>query len=103
MENEHLDRRKFIKAIAGSAAISALPQSAFSLNGSSTVNHEKIESQAEATVKSPARIKFAVIGINHGHIYGQVGAVLHGGGELVSFYAKEPDLAGAFTKRFPQA
>src|SRR5436190_16508576 len=49
------------------------------------------------------RIKFSVIGLNHGHINGQTRAVLRGGGELVSFYAKEPDLAAAFAKEFPQA
>ncbi|MCF2488891.1 Gfo/Idh/MocA family protein [Dyadobacter sp. CY347] len=51
----------------------------------------------------PPRIKFSVIGMNHGHIYGQVEAVTRGGGELVSFYAKEADLAAAFAKRYPQA
>jgi predicted dehydrogenase len=49
------------------------------------------------------RIKFSVIGLNHGHINGQTRAVLRGGGELVSFYAKESDLAAAFAKEFPQA
>ncbi|WP_461099011.1 Gfo/Idh/MocA family protein [Spirosoma luteolum] len=49
------------------------------------------------------RIKFAAVGLNHGHIYGQVEAVIRGGGELVAFYAKEPDLAAAFAKRYPQA
>ena len=29
--------------------------------------------------------------------------MLQGGGELVSFYAKEADLAAAFCRRFPQA
>jgi predicted dehydrogenase len=48
-------------------------------------------------------IRFAAIGLNHGHINGQVETVIRGGGELVSFYAKEPDLAAAFSKRFPQA
>jgi predicted dehydrogenase len=32
-----------------------------------------------------------------------VNAVIEGGGELVSFYAKEPDLVATFTKRYPQA
>ena len=32
-------------------------------------------------------IKFSVIGINHNHIYGQVDAVIRGGGEFVSFFA----------------
>ena len=48
-------------------------------------------------------IRFSAIGLNHGHIYGQVETVIRGGGELVSFYAKEPDLIAAFSKRFPQA
>ena len=47
------------------------------------------------------RIKFAVIGINHDHIYGQIEAVKRGGGQLVSFYAKEPELAANFVKRYP--
>ncbi len=47
------------------------------------------------------RIRFSAIGLNHGHIYGQVGALQEGGGKLVSFYAKEPDLAAAFKRRYP--
>lgn len=58
---------------------------------------------AEAPAPRPPRIRFAVIGLNHGHIYGQTQAVIGGGGELVWVYAKEPDLVAAFTKRFPQA
>lgn len=50
-----------------------------------------------------ARIKFSVIGLNHNHIYGQTRAVQRGGGELVSFYATEPDLIANFMKEFPQA
>jgi predicted dehydrogenase len=52
---------------------------------------------------SSSKIKFAVIGLNHGHIYGQTRAVIRGGGELVSFYALEPDLIAAYQKQFPQA
>lgn len=55
------------------------------------------------TSQNKPRIRFSVIGLNHGHINGQTRAVLRGGGELVSFYAKEPDLAAAFAKQFPQA
>ncbi|MFI4946270.1 MAG: hypothetical protein ACHP85_23540, partial [Burkholderiales bacterium] len=53
--------------------------------------------------KGPPRIRFAAIGLNHGHINGQTEAVLRGGGELVWVYAKEPDLVAAYQKRFPQA
>ena len=49
------------------------------------------------------RIRFAVIGVNHGHINGLANTVIRGGGELVAFYAKETDLAAAFLKTYPQA
>ncbi|SDP16444.1 Predicted dehydrogenase [Rhodoferax sp. OV413] len=48
-------------------------------------------------------IRFAAIGLNHNHIYGQTRAVLDAGGELVSFHAVEDDLAADYAKAFPQA
>ena len=90
MKNALLNRRNFIKDTAkvatGLALFSTLPE----------------EIIAE-TMPTPSRIKFSVININHGHIYGMVEAVTRGGGELVSFYAKEPDLVAAFAKRYPTA
>jgi predicted dehydrogenase len=56
-----------------------------------------------AAPPSAPRIRFAAIGLNHGHINSQVEAVKRGGGELVAFFAKEDDLATAFAKRFPEA
>ncbi len=103
MKKQEVDRRKFMKGVLGSAAVmSTLPQIAMSLDSSSS---SIIEDQVAPTADSTApqnKIKFAVVGINHPHIYGMVGAVQRGGGELVSLYAKEPDLSAAFTKRFPQ-
>jgi predicted dehydrogenase len=52
---------------------------------------------------SQATIRFSAIGLNHGHIYGQVEALLQAGAEFVSFYAKEPDLVAEFAKSYPQA
>lgn len=59
--------------------------------------------QQKKTKTIAPRIRFSVININHGHIYGMANAVINGGGELVAVYAKEPDLLTAFTKQFPQA
>lgn len=91
MKESQPNRRKFIKAsantAAGVAAMSALPVKNIG---------------AQEVAKAP-RIKFSAIGLNHGHIYGQVGAVERGGGELVSFFATETDLIAAFSKRFPRA
>ena len=52
---------------------------------------------------SQERIRFAAIGLNHGHITGQTRAMLRAGGELVAFYAKEPELAAGYSRQFPQA
>ncbi|HEY0603248.1 MAG TPA: Gfo/Idh/MocA family oxidoreductase [Herpetosiphonaceae bacterium] len=48
-------------------------------------------------------IRFSVIGINHGHIYGQVDLLLRVGAELVAVFAVEPDLLAGFTQKYPQA
>lgn len=48
-------------------------------------------------------IRFSVIGLNHGHIYGQVNLLLRAGAEFVSFYAKEPELIAQFAPHYPQA
>ena len=82
------DRRQFLKAAAGFAALSAQAQAA---------------PRSVEAAPAPPRIRFAAIGLNHGHIYGQTEAVVRGGGELVSFFAPEDDLAAAFAKRFPEA
>ena len=43
---------------------------------------------------------FAVIGINHGHIDGQVAAMTGAGCRLTKFYAVEDDLAAAFAEKY---
>ena len=48
-------------------------------------------------------IKFAAIGINHNHIYGQVDCLLDAGAQFVSFHAVEDDLAEKFGAKYPQA
>lgn len=48
-------------------------------------------------------IKFAAIGINHSHIYGQVECLKRAGAQFVAFHAVEDDLAAAFAEKFPEA
>ena len=54
-------------------------------------------------MSSQPAIRFAAIGLNHAHIYGQVDLLLHAGAEFVSFYAIEPDLIAKFAPTYPQA
>ncbi|MEK6476245.1 Gfo/Idh/MocA family oxidoreductase [Catalinimonas sp. 4WD22] len=96
------DRRNFLKNSLATAAF-ALPTNIFgnASPGSSRPVELKVDTSRPARPK--ASIRFSVIGLNHGHIYGQVEALLGGGGELVAVYAKEPDLLQNFTKRYPNA
>jgi predicted dehydrogenase len=48
-------------------------------------------------------IKFAAIGINHSHIYGQVDCLKRAGAQFVAFHAVEDDLALEFGRKFPEA
>ncbi|MFD2265112.1 Gfo/Idh/MocA family protein [Lacibacterium aquatile] len=50
-----------------------------------------------------ASIRFAAIGLNHNHIYGQTRLLIAAGAELVSFFAVEDDLASTYAASFPQA
>jgi predicted dehydrogenase len=54
-------------------------------------------------MKNLPAVRFAAIGLNHGHIYGQVNLLLRAGAQLVSYYAPEVDLAESFGKTYPEA
>jgi predicted dehydrogenase len=98
MDTKHTGRRAFLKSSLSTAAIAAAPLVLTARRGDAA--------RAQAGPAQPAgepRIRFAAIGMNHGHINGQCDALIRAGGELVSFYAKEPDLAAAFAKRYPKA
>src|SRR5919197_4076734 len=82
-------RRTFLKSLAAAAAFTSRPA--------------RIRAQTAPQPSPPPRIRFAAIGLNHSHLHGQIAAVTRGGGELVSFFGKEPDLADAFAKRYPSA
>ncbi|MEO8884849.1 MAG: Gfo/Idh/MocA family oxidoreductase [Mucilaginibacter sp.] len=104
MKPSELNRRKFIKgtaAAAGLALLPGVPNEAFADYGHGKINF--VEEKKTIITPAEPRIKFGVIGINHSHINAMVDAVTRGGGQFVSFYAKEPDLAAAFARRYPQA
>jgi predicted dehydrogenase len=96
MGGDEGSRREFLRSSLGTA-------------GALWAAARALPAQAQAPAPPPAerprapRLRFAAIGLNHGHINSQCEALIRGGGELVSFFAKEPDLAAAFAKRFPQA
>ena len=103
IKNMERNRRKFITKTLTSATtiFSSLPLLSAFAGG--TKRPTLVVDKPRFTKKETGKIKFAVIGLNHGHINAQTEAVIRGGGELVSFYGKEKNLADAFAKRYPNA
>jgi predicted dehydrogenase len=102
MDARRPNRRRFLKHAAGSAAAMAVPYEALAAAAARRgVRAERARQPAPA--RSPGTIRFAAIGLNHGHINGQTEAILRAGGELAAVFAAEADLLAAYTKRFPQA
>jgi predicted dehydrogenase len=96
MSQSNSNRRKFLKnasVLSGMYILSGLQNKA----RSETV----VQTNTRPIIAN--RIKFAVINIDHPHIYGMTDAIKRGGGELVAVYAKQPDLTAAFQKSYPEA
>ncbi len=98
-------RRTFIRTSLASAtglsALSMFSQDIFSREGYNNSTPVEVILKPEKRPAPANSIRFSVIGLNHGHIYGMADALLGGGGKLVSVYAREPELLAAFTKRYP--
>jgi len=91
-----MKRRRDILEAAGSAALvaaMAVPQA--------QAQTESLPPAVEAAPKH--RIRFGVCGISHDHIYGMIGAIQRGGGELVCYWGAEPDKLAEFARRYPGA
>jgi predicted dehydrogenase len=100
------DRRNFIRksfaSATGIAAAAMLPVDLFGRDLNKTSHPEEIILKPEKRPAPKESIRFSVIGLNHGHIYSMITALLSGGGEMVSVYASEPELLQSFTKRYPK-
>tara|TARA_R110002050_G_scaffold88375_4_gene186719 strand:+ start:38340 stop:39515 length:1176 start_codon:yes stop_codon:yes gene_type:complete len=100
------NRRKFISqsfaSVAGIAGAAMIPTHLFGHNLHNTSRPEEIKLPSNKPSKIKESIKFSVIGLNHGHIYGMVDSLINGGGSLVAVYAKEPELLQQFIKRYPK-
>jgi predicted dehydrogenase len=103
MKPPRSNRRKFIRntiaTATGMTFLSSLPEKIVARLS----NDPLVDPVFNIIGKQEPKIRFAVVAVNHNHIYGMTDAVTRGGGQLVSFYAKEPDLAAAFAKRYPNA
>lgn len=97
MNAQKAGRRKFLQDVTKASGLMMLAPLASAAN----LKHIESSKKQNDFVIPPGKIKFAVININHPHIYGMADAIKRGGGELVSVYAKEADLLAAFVKTYP--
>ncbi len=97
------NRRNFLtkSLYSGIAATTLLPGELFASGLHNTNRPKEITIKPEPRPAPKESIRFSVIGLNHGHIYGMVDSLIKGGGVLVSVFAKEPDLVKGFTRRYP--
>ena len=96
MNQSNSNRRKFLRntsLLSGAYLLSGFQRKIFAQTGTRDIPKPVVAN----------RIKFAVINIDHPHIYGMTDAIKRGGGELVGLYAKQADLADAFLKTYPEA
>jgi len=47
------------------------------------------------------RIRFAIIGLDHNHVYNHARILLNAGAELVTYYSGKPDLVAEFAQTYP--
>jgi len=103
MQIKSTPRRDFLRqaGLMGSMAMMAgLPDGAMAMGATPARIVE--DAIAPQSAEAPQyHIKFAVCGISHDHIYGMIGAIQRGGGELVAAWGGEDDKLAAFTRRFP--
>ena len=92
-----MDRREILQTLGVTTLLPAAALGALPAN--TNVVAETLPRPLES--KPEHSIRFAVCGMSHDHIYGMVGAIQRGGGELVAVFGEEPDKLAAFTKRFP--
>jgi len=99
------NRRNFIRnsfaTASGIAATTMLPGDLFAHGIHNTNRPEEIILQPTLRSAPKESIRFSVIGLNHGHIFGMVDSLIDGGGILVAVYSREPELLPAFTRRYP--
>ncbi len=92
-----IDRRAFLQTASLTGVLSGIAPGAFAqTSGAFTVE----TASSTPTTKPLHSIRFAVIGLDHAHIYSMTAAVQRGGGELVAVYATDPQQVADFRKRF---
>lgn len=103
MNRKFAARREFLKQagwVGSAAMLAALPEGLGHAQGA--IIEDAVQPRTGDSAPKH-HIRFSVCGISHDHIYGMVGAIQRGGGELVAVWGAEPDKLAAFIRHFPNA
>ncbi len=95
-----MDRRSMLTGAGLAGFAAALPPEVFA---QSQTSGNAPSEQAAPVVAEPGvthHIDFAVIGLDHAHIYSMTDAMIRGGGVLKAFYAADPKQVDTFRKRY---
>jgi predicted dehydrogenase len=98
-----IDRRSMMTGAGFAGLAAALPGEVLGQALSGNAIPEVVNTGAPTDPRPKHHIRFAVIGLDHNHIYSMTAAVIRGGGELVWVHATDPKQLADFRKRFPMA
>lgn len=92
-----IDRRALI---AGAGFAAAMASDVFAQSTPRPKARAGRGAPREPDASARHRIRFAVIGLDHSHIYGMTDALIRGGGTLVAMHAADPAQVAPFRRRY---
>lgn len=98
-----IDRRSMLTGAGFAGFAAALPGDVLAQALSGNAIPEVVNTGAPTDPRPKHHIRFAVIGLDHNHIYAMTAAVIRGGGDLVWVHATDAKQLADFQKRFPTA
>jgi len=98
---DDMSRRSILRAVSTTGMMAGICESALAFQAGPPT--QDVANGTNPEIKPQYSIKFAVIGLDHNHIYGITDAVIRGGGQLVAVYSNLTRELAAFQKRYPQA
>jgi hypothetical protein len=93
------DRREFLEKMGLAGVLSAMAPAFFGQASSGAFTVDPANTSTPE-IKPTHSIRFAAIGMDHGHIFGMIAALQRGGGELVAFHCDNPAQIADFNKRY---
>src|ERR1039458_3931660 len=96
---DDVSRRSFLKTTGPAGLMAGLPGAALGFQAATPVTQE-VTVAAGPQTKPQYSIKFAVIGLDHNHIYGITDAMRRGGGQPAAVYSANLPALADFQKRY---